>query len=79
MPHLPTKRVLGVLAKQPTAGLVKSRLASQKSAEWAAEVARAFFADTLDRLAEVDARRVLVYTPAEAKSFFQRWPASALN
>jgi hypothetical protein len=79
MPPQLTTRVLGVLVKQPTAGLVKSRLASQTSPEWAARVAQAFLTDTLDRLAVIEARKVLVYAPAEAKSFFQRWPAIALN
>jgi hypothetical protein len=79
MPHQSTKRILGVLAKQTVAGLVKSRLAAQTSPGWAAKVAQASLADTLDRLAEVDARRALVYAPAEAKSFFQHWPAIALN
>jgi glycosyltransferase A (GT-A) superfamily protein (DUF2064 family) len=72
-------RALGLLAKQPLPGLVKSRLASQTSPEWAAQVAQAFLTDTLYRLGEFEARRILAYAPAEAKSFFQPWPAIALN
>jgi hypothetical protein len=59
-------RVLGVFAKNPVAGQVKTRLAAASSPEWAARVAAAFLADTLDRLATVAARRFLVYTPEDA-------------
>src|SRR5437588_531917 len=51
-------RTLGVFAKQPVPGAVKTRLAAATSPEWAARVAEAFLADTLDRLAVVHARRV---------------------
>jgi rSAM/selenodomain-associated transferase 1 len=64
------KRVLGLLAKQPLPGFVKTRLAAQTSPEWAARVAEAFLTDSVNRLAEIEARRVLAYTPAEARSFF---------
>ena len=79
MSHQPTKRVLGLLAKQPLPGLVKSRLASQTSPEWATQVAQAFLMDTLYRLGEFEARRILAYAPAEAESFFQPWPAIAMS
>ncbi|HEV2948207.1 MAG TPA: hypothetical protein VGX70_12585 [Gemmataceae bacterium] len=79
MANQSTMRALGLLAKQPLPGLVKSRLASQTSPEWAAQVAQAFLTDTLYRLGEFEARRILAYAPAEAKSFFQPWPAIALN
>src|SRR5947208_682214 len=66
----PFHRVLGVLAKQPLPGLVKTRLAAETSPRWAARVAAAFLTDSLDRLAGVDARRILVYAPREVEEFF---------
>lgn len=64
------KRVLGLFAKQPTAGQVKTRLAVGSSPEWAADVAGAFLRDTVDRLAGVEARRVLAFAPDDAEPFF---------
>ena len=61
---------LGVFAKQPKAGLVKSRLARETSPEWAAQVAEAFLLDWLAKLKGFPARRVLVYAPPEAESYF---------
>src|SRR5262245_50355180 len=58
--------VLGVFAKRPRAGEVKSRLASATSGEWAARVAEAFLADTLSRLSAVAASRYLNFTPDDA-------------
>jgi len=66
----PFHRVLGVLAKQPLPGLVKTRLAAETSPQWAARVAAAFLTDSLDRLAGIDAHRILVYAPREAEEFF---------
>jgi uncharacterized protein len=66
--------VLGVFAKQPVPGQVKTRLAGDTSPEFASEVAAAFLADWLDRLASIDARRVLVFAPAGARGYFT--PAS---
>ena len=63
-------RVLGVLAKQPLPGSVKTRLAAETSPQWAARVSAAFLTDSLDRLAGIDARRILVYAPREAVAFF---------
>jgi len=63
-------RVLGVLAKQPLPGLVKTRLAAETSAQWAARMAAAFLSDSLDRLAAIQAHRILVYAPREAEAFF---------
>ncbi|MFN4258766.1 MAG: TIGR04282 family arsenosugar biosynthesis glycosyltransferase [Gemmataceae bacterium] len=60
------QQVLGIFAKWPEAGHVKTRLAAATSAAWAAEVARAFLLDTLERMAGLDARRVLVFTPPSA-------------
>src|SRR5262245_38895290 len=60
------ERSLGVFAKLPRAGQVKTRLAQAVSPEWAARVASAFLADTLDRMATVAARRFLVHAPDDA-------------
>jgi rSAM/selenodomain-associated transferase 1 len=62
------KRVLGVFAKWPRAGAVKTRLGG--APHWGAAVARAFLLDTLQRLAAVGERRLLAYAPAEAESDF---------
>jgi rSAM/selenodomain-associated transferase 1 len=62
-------RVLGLFAKWPAPGAVKTRLAGTDPA-WAAHLARAFLLDTLDRLSAVAARRVLAYSPAEAAKDF---------
>jgi len=64
------RRVLGVFAKQPLPGEVKTRLAATTSAEWAAQVAAAFIADSLNRLAAIDARRIVVFAPAGAEAYF---------
>lgn len=70
MPLPPAARVLGVFAKQPVAGAVKTRLAVATSAEWAERVAAAFLHDTLDRLATIEARRVLAFAPDGARDYF---------
>jgi rSAM/selenodomain-associated transferase 1 len=64
------ERIVGLLAKQPTPGLVKTRLAAETSPEWAARVAHAFLTDTVNHLAHIEARRILVFAPAEARVFF---------
>lgn len=61
----PVTSVLGVFAKWPQAGRVKTRLAAATSPNWAARVAAAFLADTIDRLADFPARRVLAFTPVD--------------
>ena len=65
-----SQRVLGVFAKWPIPGQVKTRLAAETSEEWAARVAAAALADTLDRLTRIDACRRLVFAPAEAEALF---------
>jgi hypothetical protein len=64
-------RTLGVFAKQPTPGGVKTRLAAATSPAWAAQVYEAFFLDLLDRLQALPVRRVLAYAPDDAVSYFQ--------
>jgi rSAM/selenodomain-associated transferase 1 len=66
-----TQRVLGVFAKKPTPGAVKTRLASATSPAFAAEVAEALLLDTLDRLSIVAARRVVAFAPPEATVYFE--------
>jgi uncharacterized protein len=58
--------VLGVFAKAPRPGQVKTRLAAATSPEFAARVAAAFLHDTVTRLQGVAAERHLVYTPDNA-------------
>jgi rSAM/selenodomain-associated transferase 1 len=64
------KRVLGVFAKQAVPGQVKTRLAASRSAEWAAGVAAAFLGDSLDRFAQIDARRIVTFAPDSAAAQF---------
>jgi rSAM/selenodomain-associated transferase 1 len=61
---------LGLFAKQPVPGRVKTRLAAATSADWAARVADAFLRDTIERLAAVPVRRALAYAPPEAEAYF---------
>jgi uncharacterized protein len=65
--------VLGLFAKHPQPGLVKTRLAADVGAEAAAEIYAAFVADLLDRLRTVGDRRVVGYAPAgsEARDDFR--------
>jgi rSAM/selenodomain-associated transferase 1 len=62
--------VLGVFAKRPGPGQVKTRLAAETSPAWAAGVAAAFLLDVVRRLSSVAVRRVLAYTPADAEPYF---------
>lgn len=64
------ERVLGIFAKRPMPGQVKTRLAAETSPEWAAQVAGAFLGDTLTRLATCDADRVIAYAPDHEHVFF---------
>src|SRR5436305_668060 len=62
------RRVLGVFAKWPHPGSVKTRLGG--TPEWGARVARAFLLDTLARLAAVAEQRILVFAPPAARDDF---------
>jgi rSAM/selenodomain-associated transferase 1 len=64
------RRVLGMFAKQPTPGTVKTRLAAETSPQWAAQVAEACLLDTLDKLAGITAQRVLAFAPVHAAAYF---------
>jgi hypothetical protein len=61
---------LGLFAKWPCPGQVKTRLAAATSPAWAAQVAEVFLLDLLDRLAAVPARRVVAFTPRQAEPDF---------
>lgn len=63
--------ILGLFAKQPLPGQVKTRLASATSDAWAASVADAFLRDMIDRLATIDVRRVLAFSPDNAETYFR--------
>jgi glycosyltransferase A (GT-A) superfamily protein (DUF2064 family) len=63
-------RVFGMLAKEPVAGAVKTRLAAQTSPDFAARVAEAFLRDQLERLAGLPCRRVLAHAPDTAAPRF---------
>src|SRR5258707_15880451 len=62
------ERVLGLFAKWPVPGTVKTRLGGPP--EWGAAVARAFLLDALERLAPVPAQRVLAFAPADTEPDF---------
>jgi rSAM/selenodomain-associated transferase 1 len=64
------RRVLGLFAKRPEPGRVKTRLAAATSAAWAAEVATAFLRDALEFLVQIDAKRVLAFAPAGERAYF---------
>jgi rSAM/selenodomain-associated transferase 1 len=62
-------RVLGLFAKWPEPGRVKTRLA-RGDAAWGARAARAFLLDALQRLAAVEAHRVLAFAPPDREANF---------
>lgn len=64
------RSVLGVFAKWPRPGEVKTRLAAATSPAFAAEVATAFLGDFLDRLTPLPVTRLLAYAPADALAQF---------
>lgn len=62
--------VLGLFAKQPLPGQVKTRLAVASSAEWATRVATAFLLDMVDKLEVLPVRRMLAFAPEDARPYF---------
>jgi rSAM/selenodomain-associated transferase 1 len=64
-------RTLGLFARQPVAGQVKTRLARSTSPEWAAQVAWAFLLDSLHRFQGVADRSVLLFTPDDDSALFR--------
>lgn len=67
------RRLLGIFAKWPQPGLVKTRLARDIGAEYAARLAEAFLRDTVERFAGLGDERWLCYAPSEsaARVWFQ--------
>jgi rSAM/selenodomain-associated transferase 1 len=65
-----TTRVLGLFAKWPQPGRVKTRLAAATSEAWAADLALAFLRDLVERLGAIAARRVLAFAPPDAGPLF---------
>lgn len=63
-------RVLGLFAKQPSPGQVKTRLAAATTPAWATQVAEAFLLDVMNRLATSEAKRIIVYAPDEGGPYF---------
>jgi rSAM/selenodomain-associated transferase 1 len=62
--------VLGLFAKWPEPEQVKTRLAAETSPRFAAEVARAFLEDCLERYSRLDVRPVLAFSPEKASKSF---------
>jgi glycosyltransferase A (GT-A) superfamily protein (DUF2064 family) len=64
---------LGIFARHPQPGRVKTRLAAAWGGDRAAELYAAFVADTLDRFRTLAGRRWICHTPAggEAVEYFQ--------
>ncbi len=62
--------ILGIFAKEPRAGEVKSRLAAVIGNEPAARLYDAFLRDLVARLPAIAATCVLEYTPATAHAYF---------
>jgi rSAM/selenodomain-associated transferase 1 len=64
-------RVLGVFAKEPRPGQVKTRLAATIGAEPAARLYDAFLRDLLPRLVAIGATRVLAFAEPSDRAFFR--------
>ncbi len=62
--------VLGLFAKWPCPGAVKTRLAAETSAEFGSRVASAFLRDSIERLSALDVEHVLSFTPPEERATF---------
>ena len=78
MANSSARRCIAVMAKEPRAGLVKTRLAADLGDVAAAEMCEAFLRDTLEHLPPADGvTRVLYYSPAEAEGYFRALDAKA--
>ncbi len=79
---LPSNAVLGIFGKRPDPERVKTRLAAEFGAEFAAEAHEAMLLDTIgtyasERVLTDDGRRVLVFDPPDAGPWFDaRVPAT---
>lgn len=67
-----SRRVLGLFAKLPEPGSVKTRLVPPLTPASAAALYEAMLLDVLDLHAALDAERVLWFTPAAARPWFER-------
>jgi hypothetical protein len=65
------QRVLGIFAKEPRPGQVKSRLAATIGADAATRLYDAFLRDLLPRLMTIDATRVLAFASPADHDFFR--------
>ena len=65
------RHVLGVFAKQPMPGRVKTRLAHETTSTWAAQVAAALLADVLEHIAPVRHGAVLRSRRPRAREWFE--------
>jgi rSAM/selenodomain-associated transferase 1 len=70
--------VLGLFAKQPAPGAVKTRMTGGDGAR-GARVAMAFLQDTIGRLSGVAARRVLAYSPPGAEEALRELAGSRFD
>ncbi|MCI0743318.1 MAG: TIGR04282 family arsenosugar biosynthesis glycosyltransferase [Gemmataceae bacterium] len=71
---------LGIFAKHPEPGRVKTRLARQTSLQWAAQLADAMLRDTLQRMRGAPVRRrVLAFAPENALPWFQELAEPAFH
>jgi rSAM/selenodomain-associated transferase 1 len=71
---------LAVMAKRPHAGEVKTRLCPPLTPDEAAELARCFLLDTLDRIRRVpDIERFLAFAPPDAERFFRSQAGGAFS
>ena len=64
-------RILGIFAKQPRLGRVKTRLAAAIGQQAALRLYEAFLNDFLPRLDPLPVQPVVAYTPAEAQDYFR--------
>jgi rSAM/selenodomain-associated transferase 1 len=66
------QRIVGLFAKEPREGQVKTRLAEATSNAIAARIATAFLSDSIERLAVIKAHLVLAYAPITSHEFFSK-------
>lgn len=72
-----TNQVLGIFAKQPVPGRVKTRLCPSLSPQQAAELYRTCLQETVDAMAEAPAKRVIFYD-GDAAYFQKTFPGLRL-
>lgn len=66
------RRVLGIMAKAPRAGEVKTRLCPPLTGEEAAELYRSFLLDKIEQVRSLEGTsRAIAYTPEDSRAFFE--------